>query len=82
MMASNCYRHRYLCKSGNVTNISLLLFPIYWTQANSADPYQTLDNEVSDQDRNCLLTKCSIKIWEKNEKYHPAPLKLEIGSSY
>ena len=49
--------------------------------ANSADPDQTPHNAVSDQDLRCLLTESSAEIWKKNDKYHPAPIILEMDWS-
>ena len=47
--------------------------PLYGRKANSADPDQKPNNQVSDQGLHCLLTECSIKIWGKNEKKNNAP---------
>ena len=50
------------------------------TQANSADPDQTL-HLAPNQGLHCLLKECSIKNVIESEQYHPTTLKMEIDWS-
>ena len=63
----------------HLAHIRLAAFKFLWDMGKQCR--QTPQNVASDQGLHCLLTECSIKNLNRNEKHHPTSLETEMECS-
>ena len=62
-----------------LTHICLAAF--LWDIGKQSRPRSDAAELGSDQSIHCLLTECSVKNWNKNEKFNPTTLKTDMDWS-